>query len=301
MNLKPLLRRGLRLLPERGLASLHEKSLLLQANAILRLLPDRITSLREVEFSVFSQWGDDGIIQFLLREIRPATAFFVEFGVSDYVESNTRFLLINNNWAGLVLDSDPENVARIKAAPYFWRHELQARQVFVTAENIGDVLRSSGVPRRPGLLHIDIDGNDYWIWKALHDFVPDIAILEYNAVLGAQRAITVPYRPDFVRQQAHPSFLYYGASLGALIELGRCKGYRFVGCNSAGNNAYFVHGDAMTPALDELASSARFVESRFRESRDARGELDYLQGAARYQRIRGLPVVNTTTGELEAL
>src|ERR1044072_2369753 len=50
-------------------------------------------NLNDYEFRVFSQWGEDGIIQHLIRSIDIPTKYFVEFGVQDYRESNTRFLL----------------------------------------------------------------------------------------------------------------------------------------------------------------------------------------------------------------
>src|SRR5579859_7257876 len=61
-------------------------------------------SLQEAEFRVFSQWGEDGIIQYLLSKVAIAHDTFVEFGVGNYRESNTRFLLTNNNWRGLIID-----------------------------------------------------------------------------------------------------------------------------------------------------------------------------------------------------
>ena len=151
-----------------------------------------------------------------------------------------------------------------------------------------------------GLLHIDIDGNDYWVWEALGAIEPAIAIVEYNSVFGPERAITVPYQPDFDRTRAHPSNLYFGASLAALRGLAERKGYVFIGCNSAGNNAYFVRRE-YAGQLSELVSSAHYVESAFRESRDEGGKLTYLGGATRLELIRGLPVVNVATMQVEAI
>ena len=57
------------------------------------------TSLADAEFGVFSQWGEDGIVQWLIKSVPIDKRVFVEFGVQDYSESNTRFLLTNNNWS----------------------------------------------------------------------------------------------------------------------------------------------------------------------------------------------------------
>src|SRR4029077_5836977 len=81
-----------------------------------------VASLREAEFKVFSQFGDDGIIQYLIHRLAPLPDSFVEFGVQDYRESNTRFLLLNNNWRGLVLDSNQQCVRRIQQHEMYWRH-----------------------------------------------------------------------------------------------------------------------------------------------------------------------------------
>jgi hypothetical protein len=257
--------------------------------------------LSEVEFKVFSQWGDDGIIQWLIRQIDFPHQTFIEFGVEDYQEANTRFLMINNNWSGLVMDGSPTHVQAIQSADYYWQYELRAKCAFIDAENINTLIAEEGFARDLGLLHIDLDGNDYWIWKALNVVSPVLVILEYNAVFGAERAITVPYDAKFLRHQAHHSNLYFGASLPALCQLSNDKGYAFVGCNGAGNNAYFVRRDKLPVAVKEVSVAEGFVPSKFRESRDANGGLSLLTGPARLESLRGLPVFNTTAMQAEVI
>jgi hypothetical protein len=260
-----------------------------------------IESLEEVEFKVFSQWGDDGIIQWLVHHLNFPSKTFIEFGVSNYRESNTRFLMINNNWSGFVMDGSQANVKQIINAEYFWRHDLVAKSAFIDAENINGLLQSSGMPKEIGILHIDLDGNDYWIWKEITAVKPVLAILEYNAVFGVDRPITVPYDKVFQRTRAHKSNLYFGASLRALCELSSEKGYAFIGCNSAGNNAYFVRRDALNDIVREVPIEQGFVASKFRESKDPNGNFTYLSGDARIKAIEGMPVYNTRTGNIEKL
>jgi hypothetical protein len=257
-------------------------------------------SFEDVEFRVFSQFGDDGIIQYLVRRmaIRPQT--FVEFGVADYTESNTRFLLLNNNWSGLVLDSDAENVAHIRADEEFWKHDLQTACAFIDRNNVNALLIDHGFHGELGLLHIDLDGNDYWVWEALEAVTAQLVILEYNSVFGAERPVTVPYDAQFVRSRAHASHLYWGAALPALCHLAQRKGYVFVGSNSAGNNAYFVRAGC-EHGLRPLTAAEGYVASKFRESRDAHGRLTYARGAARLELIHGMPVINVVTGAQENL
>jgi hypothetical protein len=260
----------------------------------------RPAPLAEMEFKVYSQWGDDGIIQYLIHQIADLPRIFIEFGVEDYNEANTRFLLVNDNWRGLIMDSSEAYIRQAQADGIHWRHDLTARAAFVTADNVNELIASAGFSGEIGLLHIDIDGNDYWVWQALSIVNPVIAIVEYNSVFGAGRPVSIPYQPDFDRTRAHHSNLYFGASLAALCRLADAKGYAFVGCNSAGNNAYFVRWDRIG-ALQPLSVDQGYVRSAFRESRDEQGNLTFVGGEQRLELIRGLPVVNVETGQTETL
>ena len=246
--------------------------------------------LAELEFKVFSQFGDDGIIQYLTHNLDFRHRTFVEFGVDDYMESNTRFLLQKDNWSGFVMDGSSRNIQKLKNTPFFWKHDLKAEAVFITKENIHQLLRDhtacwSGLD----LLHIDLDGNDYWIWHEI-GLSPAVVIMEYNSNFGVERAITVPYSADFRRSEAHFSNLYWGTSLKALHALAAQKGYIFIGCNSAGNNAYFVRRDAMNDSVRKVSLEEGYVVSKYREARDPAGNLTFLSGAQRAEAIRGLPV-----------
>jgi hypothetical protein len=246
-------------------------------------------SLHDVEFKVFSQFGDDGIIQYLIHKLAPLPDSFVEFGVENYRESNTRFLLTNNNWRGLVLDSDAKAVEQIERDEIYWRHTLTARSAFITRENINDLIRDAGFSGKIGLLSIDIDGNDYWIWEKIDIVNPAIVIVEYNSIFGPELAVTIPYDPKFARHRAHFSGQFWGASLSALTILANRKDYSLVGCNSAGNNAYFVRNDKIDN-LRVLKPAEAFVEARWRDSRDQSGKLNYLTGPERFAVIAELEV-----------
>ncbi|MGV3561021.1 hypothetical protein [Larkinella arboricola] len=265
---------------------------------LLSLQQQEVHSLQDAEYKVFSQYGDDGIIQYLIKKAVIRSQSFVEFGVETYVEANTRFLLINNNWKGLVMDGSQQNIDYIQSDPFFWQYHLIAKQTFITAENINSLLTESGFSGPLGLLSIDIDGNDYWVWKAIQAADPDIVVAEYNSLFGAERAITVPYKPDFVRSKAHYSHLYFGTSLAALCDLATEKGYSFVGCNSTGLNAYFVKTSQLG-TLKPLTAAEGYVYSKFREARDPNGKLTYATGNDRVEVIRGLPVFNTRTQGIE--
>jgi hypothetical protein len=253
--------------------------------------------ISDAEFKVYSQFGDDGIIQYLINSVEVGSRTFVEFGVENYTEANTRFLLTNDNWRGLVIDGSEEHVRHIQSDSIYWRHDLTAVCRFLDAGNINEVIAESKFSGPLGLLSIDIDGNDYWVWETLTVVDPAIVVVEYNSVFGPERAVTVPYDPTFTRSAAHYSNLYMGCSLKALCLLAERKGYAFVGSNSSGNNAYFVREDKVGNIRRHSAESG-YVESRFRESRDAEGRLSYLSGKERLAVIGELPVYDLEKGSL---
>jgi len=258
-----------------------------------------IDSLNEVEFKVFSQWGDDGIVQWLVNNLEFPNKTFIEFGVENYRESNTRFLMMNNNWSGLVLDGTEANVTQIINSEYYWKYDLQAKVAFIDTDNINNILLSSQLGKEIGILHIDLDGNDYWIWKEINIISPTVVILEYNSCFGLDRAISVPYDKAFNRTKAHYSHLYWGASIRALYQLSSEKGYSFVGCNSAGNNAYFVRKDKLNENVREISLENGYVLSKYRESRDRQGTLTFISDKNRVETIRGMPVYNIQTNLIE--
>jgi cold shock CspA family protein len=259
-----------------------------------------LDDIRCAEFQVFSQWGDDGIIQFLVNYLDIENKTFVEFGVESYTECNTRFLLVNNNWRGLIIDGSLENINKVKSENIYWQFDLTALHSFVTAENINGILSQHQFTGEVGLFHIDIDGNDYWIWNALENISPVIMIVEYNSVFGYDNPWTIPYDASFVRSKAHHSNLYYGTSILSICELAQKKGYGFVGCNSNGNNAYFVRNDKLKD-LKVKSLKEGYVRSTFSESRDTAGSLTFLRGAERLKGIEGMPVYNTETFQIEKI
>lgn len=254
-----------------------------------------LETIQDAEFKVFSQFGDDGIIQYLIGHLVIEPREFIEFGVQNYEESNTRFLLINNNWRGLVIEANKWKIKHIKKDNISCRHDLTAVCAFVDRDNINDIFLENGFTGEIGILSIDIDGNDYWVWDAINVVDPILVFVEYNSIFGDKHAITIPYDTKFSRTEAHYSNLYYGASLKALCILAEKKGYSFVGSNSAGNNAYFVRKDKMG-ALKALSVQEGYVISKFRESRNQRGELTYISGKQRIQFIADMPVYDIERG-----
>ena len=247
------------------------------------------------EFRVFSQWGEDGIIQYLLEHVPIERPIFVEFGVENYVESNTRFLLTNNRWSGLVIDGSTENIDYIKRDTIYWATNLKAEHSFITRENINELLSRNGATGDIGLLSVDIDGNDYWVWQAIDVVSPRIVVCEYSSQFGPTAQVTTPYSADFVRGSAHFSKIYYGASISALTGLAKRKGYSLVASNSAGNNVFFVRDDLLGD-LKVLTPQQAYRRAQFREFHDEQGRLTFDDFETRLRKISHLPLHDLTTG-----
>lgn len=234
-----------------------------------------INNLSEVEFQVFSQFGDDGIIQYLINKIDIPNKIFIEFGMENYKEANTRFLLINNKWSGYVIDGAQENINYVKNDFLYYLCDLHAKAAFIDKDNINSLIKEfldKGYPSEIGILSIDIDGNDYWVWDAINVVNPVIIIAEYNAVYGYQKPWTIPYKADFFRLDSDPTSTYWGVSLAALCFLGDKKGYDFIGTNSNGNNAYFVRKDKRG-SFKKLTAAEGYNKASFRETMGKNNEV----------------------------
>ena len=240
----------------------------------------KIKNLSETEFKVFSQWGEDGIIDYLIENLfLKNDHMFIEIGVENYLESNTRYLLIKRNWKGLLIEKSQEDVEFIKKDSIYWKHDLTVLNAFVTKKNINElILENINSSKKIGLLSIDIDGNDYWIWEALNSITPCIVVIEYSSRLGKDNSEVIPkiYDEQFERAKYHYSNIVYGASLKALIELADKKNYFFAGSNSAGTNAFFIRKDLQNEKIKPVSLEEGFVESKIRESRDKEGKKIFL-------------------------
>ena len=281
----------------------EDRSLLIQARTLMSSTSWRSQQnpfdLTSKEFRIFSQWGDDGIIQYLIHILNIENKNFIEFGVGNYYESNTHFLLVNNNWSGFVIDGSQKCMDIVRNSPFFWRYDLSLKTAFIDKENINDLLIESNF-EKIGLLHIDLDGNDYWILDSINmdKYSPDILILEYNSNFGSERSITVPYDPLFSCIKAHYSGQYFGASISALNSLAMKKGYYYIGSNSAGNNSYFLQNKFMH-IISSKEINECFLPAKFRDERNQNGELLFTSRESCINSIRGLPVFNIKTNKIE--
>lgn len=216
-------------------------------------LPD----LRDVGFRVRSQCDEDGILLYLFSVAGTVSKTFVEIGTGDARECNCANLAINRGWHGLFIDGNDSAIE--SGREFYGKHPdtllfppvLVAS--FVTRENISDLIRNAGFTGEVDLLSIDIDGMDYWIWDAIDCIDPRVIVVEVNAKLG-DRSITVPYDPNWTYNGSPPH--YHGASLPAFVKLAESKGYRLVGANRFGFNAFFVRNDVAVELLPAVSVEA---------------------------------------------
>ena len=272
--------------------SLAEKSAINSGLLLARqtsLLPS-IPELSAAEFSVFSQFGEDGIISWLTTLLPSIPHTFIEVGVQNYLESNTRFLLLSKHWSGTIIDASSKFINSIRSSDIYWRESLTAVNSFVTTANINELCSNSLSNKQLGLLSIDIDGNDYWIWDALTSVQPFIVVVEFNSLFGDNYPLVVPYDPSFDRTSAHYSNLYFGASLPAFIDLAAKKGYQCIGTCSTGVNAFFIRNDIF-PIINRNLDEIVFYPSLRRESRSPDGLLTYLDNQQSRQLVDDLPLL----------
>jgi hypothetical protein len=210
-------------------------------------LPD----LMDTEATFFSQNGEDGVLLYLLALIGHGNRTSAEICAGDGLECNTANLIVNHSWFGLLVDGDEENVRRgtefYSNSRHQWFDPPDFRQAWITVESAPQLLIDAGVDDPLDLLVVDLDGMDFWIWKSLGRFRPRIVVVEVNPALGGE-SMTLAYQSDFVRPGNIP---FAGTSLPAMVTLGRDLGYRFVGTERFGINAFFVRDDLVPDGLGE--------------------------------------------------
>jgi hypothetical protein len=217
--------------------------------------------LNRYEYQVFSQSGEDGIIDEIFRRIGTTTRHFVEFGVENGLETNTTSLIVKG-FRGSWIEADPGACAQIRTsfAAQIATGQLTLQQAMITAENIEELLMEAGTPPEPDLLSIDIDGNDYWVWQAIERYRPRLVVIEYNATFRPGTEWIMKYDPRRMWDRSS----YHGASLTSLELLGRKKGYSLVGCSFMGVNAFFVRDDLLADSFcGPFDAANHFEPARF--------------------------------------
>lgn len=259
------------------------KSILLQSNITMqardsvvaqKLLLEQYRALqngnlrdfRDVGFGIYSQHDEDGILLYIFALIGVANHRSVEICAGNGIECNTANLLLNHRWTGLLVDGNSKNVGiakefyRSRPETMHWIPDIV--EAWLTRDNVNEIIESAGYEGEIDLLSLDIDGVDYWIWEAITIIRPRVVVLEYNHLLGPEVSLTVPYQSDFVAEFTEYGSDYAGASLNAFVKLGHAKGYRLVGTNAIGTNAFFILNDISCLSLPEVNPAHVFKHPR---------------------------------------
>ncbi len=253
-----------------------------------------VNYLEEVECKIFSQNGEDGIINFLRKSMKIENPNFVEIGVGDYSEANTRFLYEIKNSKGIIIDVINDLEKKVKKNISLWKGDLRICQEKIETENINDILEKN-CKFEIDIFSLDIDGIDYWIADRIEPKTSKIFILEYNSTFGANLEVTVPNIKDFKRSDYHYSHLCYGASLKLIINLMKRKGYYFIGTNSLKNNAFFINDEYKKEIYFPNIKTKDlnfYTDSNIRESRSKTGKLNFLSGKNKLNEIKDCEVIN---------
>lgn len=161
----------------------------------------------EYGYSIYSQFGEDGIIQHLIKELKLTNRQCCEFGMSGIIYSNTYNLVENYNWDGIFIEKDKEKTLDIKYG------KVIVREVEVDGENsLENILKETHFENNFDILSIDIDGKDYHIWNSLKNYNPNLIIIEFNPFIEPN----IDYIYDGSK---------FSSSFKSMIELGIKKGY----------------------------------------------------------------------------
>ena len=252
-------------------------------------------SINEAEEKIFSQNGEDGIIDYILEVINIKDPKFVEIGVEDYIESNTRLLYHIRNSQGLIVDQSID-INKLSKNLELWKGRLKVLKKSVTPKNINEIINYENFNKDLDLFSIDIDGLDFWVIKELPTNFAKICIAEYNPLFGSEHEVTVPNIENFDRTNYHYSNLCWGVSLKGLIKLMNDKNFVFLGTNNLKNNAFFVNKDFEQLFKKVISEKNRglisYTNHKFQESRDRSGNLTYLSRKEQLKEIKDCYVIN---------
>lgn len=255
-NIKHILKKYLKFykIKDRFAPTIKKEQLELVIQYQQNLSDNKLPNIQETGFKLYSQFEEDGLLLYLFSLIGMTKKTFIEFGSDDGVNSNSANLYYNHDFTGLFMDGNEKALSRGQF--FFNKHTNSTniqpifKQAMIKVDNINELIKSAGIEGEIGLLSIDIDGNDYWIWKAMDVVSPQVVIIETHNEFGLNDII-VPYDPDYFYPGKHPT--YHGASPIAMTKLAKKKGYRLVGSNELGFNFIYLRNDLLVDTIPEVS------------------------------------------------
>lgn len=229
------------------------------------------------EFSGLSQNGEDGIINVLKNQLTKSNRYFIEIGTSDGLENNSAWLLITENFNGLMIEADKKLAERANNILIMYNQRIKVISKYVTIDNI-DFLKAESQFLDPDFFSLDIDSMDYYVTKAVLDsgLRPKIFCVEYNSAFGPEKQLTIKYSDNFEIGKDHHR-LYYGVSINAWKKLFHENGYRFVTVDSNGVNAFFVNPEYFDSVFLDNIEPNHFCENQFQLEEHRTGHQDQFK------------------------
>lgn len=229
----------------------------------------KLPPLAESGFKRFSQTDEDGILLLIFSVIGTKNQIAVEICAGNGIECNSANLIINHSWYAVLFDGNAKQVKR--GQEYYAKNRMtyvyppKLVNAWITRDNVNTLIEDSGIKGEIDLLSLDMDGVDYWILKEITIIQPRVIVVEYQDILGPNKSVTVPYNDSFDAWQGPsidgvPNFC--GASLLAFKKLLDDRGYRLVGCNQLGYNAFFVRNDLICEAIPECEIESCFTHPK---------------------------------------
>jgi hypothetical protein len=214
-------------------------------------------SISDAGFRCYSEYEEDGIILYILSMIGFKTKRVVEMCCGSGNECMATNLILNHGFDGYLFDGNQSN---IELAKKFFSSKKdcklyppQISHSWITVENVNDSLRDVEATGEVDLFSLDIDGNDYWVWKAIEIIKPRLCVFETHNIIPSNLSLTIKYEPDFNcwSKQGHEQD-YRSVSLAAMVKLCKVKGYRMIGAHRLGFNVFFLREDIEPDLFPEV-------------------------------------------------
>mgnify|MGYP006140453707 CR=1 FL=1 len=265
-----------------------------------RIRYDQMELLDDAEVKVYSQFGEDGILDYLCEKLKIRIPIFFEIGVGDFSECNCRLLCELRNAEGFIVDSNMSLYNNLKKKDIFWKTTIEVYEKLIDKNNIVPIVNNFFKKyKNPDIFSLDIDGIDYFILQKIPLKKFKIVILEYNAIFGSTKSVTIPYDEKFSREKYHFSHLCFGVSLKAYIEFMNENGFTLIGCTKARNNAFFIKNDLLhniNIKIPKEKDLEYFTVSRIRESRNSNRKLNFKEGKEKLNEIKHCKLIDLSDG-----
>jgi len=202
-------------------------------------------ALPGASLNIFTSDDEDGILLYLFSRIGHGERTFVDIGSNDCINSNCANLAFHHNWGGIFIDGNTRALSR--GSHIYKRHFKKETGRFsfihsvVTPSNINAILKNALAGRGIDLLSIDLDGNDYFLWKSITVVKPRLVLIEVQVEKGDSEFIP-SYNNAFEPYEGNQP---KGASPLSMLKLARTKGYRLVAANKGCYNLFFTREDCM--------------------------------------------------------